>query len=222
VKRVLAISTHPDDETLGAGGTLLKHRSLGDEVHWFLSTEAFAPAYSAEQIERQKAYVDRIAEMYGVTSLHWAHLPTTRLADLPMEEIIAPLRKAIDEIKPQWIYTTGSHDVHTDHGVTFAALMTAVKSFNRTAGLERIVTYEVISSTDVYPASRASHFVPNVYSNVTEFIDDKLDIMSVLTDELHPAPLPRSLESIRALARYRGSTIGVPYAEAFMLQFEAY
>ena len=30
-------------------------------------------------------------------------------------------------------------------------------------------------------------------------------------------PLPRALESIKALARYRGSTIGCAYAEAFML-----
>jgi hypothetical protein len=35
--------------------------------------------------------------------------------------------------------------------------------------------------------------------------------------EIHPEPLPRSPSAIRALARYRGATVGLEYAEAFVL-----
>jgi LmbE family N-acetylglucosaminyl deacetylase len=60
-------------------------------------------------------------------------------------------------------------------------------------------------------------FTPNVYIDVSDQIDRKIEIMSLYETELQPYPLPRSPETIRALARYRGATIGVEYAEAFML-----
>jgi LmbE family N-acetylglucosaminyl deacetylase len=34
MRKVLVISVHPDDETIGAGGTLLKHKNLGDKIFW--------------------------------------------------------------------------------------------------------------------------------------------------------------------------------------------
>jgi len=36
--RVLIVAVHPDDETLGCGGTLLKHKANGDEIHWLICT----------------------------------------------------------------------------------------------------------------------------------------------------------------------------------------
>ena len=41
--------------------------------------------------------------------------------------------------------------------------------------------------------------------------------MAMYESELQPFPMPRALESVRALARCRGATVGVAYAEAFML-----
>lgn len=37
--KVLIVAVHPDDETLGCGGTLLKHKANGDEIHWLICTE---------------------------------------------------------------------------------------------------------------------------------------------------------------------------------------
>ena len=37
--KVLIVATHPDDETFGCGGTLLKHKDSGDEIHWLICTE---------------------------------------------------------------------------------------------------------------------------------------------------------------------------------------
>ena len=41
MKKVIVISAHPDDETLGAGGTILKHFDAGDEVFWIIATDVF-------------------------------------------------------------------------------------------------------------------------------------------------------------------------------------
>ena len=37
--KILAIAPHPDDETLGCGGTLLKHKNNGDEINWLIITD---------------------------------------------------------------------------------------------------------------------------------------------------------------------------------------
>jgi LmbE family N-acetylglucosaminyl deacetylase len=83
--------------------------------------------------------------------------------------------------------------------------------------VKRVLSYEVFSSTDAAPANPARAFLPNVFIDVTEFLEKKLEIMGLYESELHAPPLPRALDSLRALARVRGATIGVEYAEAFML-----
>ena len=40
-QKVIVISAHPDDETLGVGGTLLKHKAQGDEIYWLIATDIF-------------------------------------------------------------------------------------------------------------------------------------------------------------------------------------
>ena len=37
-QRILVIAVHPDDETLGCGGTLLKHAANSDKIHWLIKT----------------------------------------------------------------------------------------------------------------------------------------------------------------------------------------
>ena len=39
--KILIISPHPDDETLGCGGTILNHKDKGDEINWLIVTKMF-------------------------------------------------------------------------------------------------------------------------------------------------------------------------------------
>jgi LmbE family N-acetylglucosaminyl deacetylase len=51
MSKVIIISAHPDDETLGAGGTLLKHKFEGDEINWLIVTEVFEDqGFSKERV----------------------------------------------------------------------------------------------------------------------------------------------------------------------------
>ena len=219
---VMIISAHPDDETLGAGGTILKHIANGDKVSWFLATAAYKPRWDDAHLKQQEEYVEKMCAMYGLEDISWPRFPTTCLDQIPLNDIIPKLNEAMEKFQPEWIYIVGDYDVHTDHAVVNSALLTTIKSFNLPPGLKRIMSYEIISSTDVYPAARSSVFVPNVYSDISGFIDRKLEIMAAVQPEMHEYPLPRSADSIRALARYRGSVIGVEYAEAFKLIFEVF
>jgi hypothetical protein len=96
--------------------------------------------------------------------------------------------------------------------------MSVLKPFHlNKLGVRRVLSYETLSSTDAMPPLMARSFVPNVFCDITPYIERKLEIMSLYPTEVQPYPLPRALESIRALARLRGSTVGVEYAESFML-----
>ncbi len=213
--RILAIAPHPDDETLGCGGTLLKHKAAGDQISWCIVTEAREPQVTQDFLRRREVEIETVASAYGFESVIKLGLPTTLLDSLPLNQVINGLRGAIEETKPDCIYLNHGADVHSDHRVIFSAAVSAVKPFNTsTHGVKRILSYEVLSSTDAAPASV---FAPAVFSDITPYIDRKIEIMTEYTTEVQPYPLPRCAETIRALARFRGASIGVEYAEAFVL-----
>ena len=79
------------------------------------------------------------------------------------------------------------------------------------------MAYETLSETEFAPSLIENIFQPNVFVDITEFFDKKCKIMKIYKDQIMDPPYPRSIESIEALAKYRGSRIGKRYAEAFML-----
>lgn len=214
--RVLVIAPHPDDETLGCGGTLLKHLAAGDSVSWVIVTKAYEPRWPSEVIERREQEIEQVSDAYGFAQRFRLTFPAARLDTVPLEELLHSINKIVAEVKPDWIYTVHAGDIHSDHRVVFEATMSAVKSF-ASSGVQRLLSYETISSTDARPPGASTVFAPNVYCDITPFIERKLEIMSLYRGEVHPYPMPRALESIRALARFRGATVAAEYAEGFML-----
>ena len=216
--RILVIAPHPDDETLGCGGSLLKHKSNGDSLSWVVATRGHEPQWSAELLDQKEREISAVAAAYGFDKTFRLNLPTIKLDQVPFDEIIVSLRDALTESQPDCVYLNHAGDVHSDHRVLFEATMSVLKPFySGKYGLKRVLSYEVLSSTDAAPVNPARAFLPNVFTDVTEFLEKKLDIMGLYESELQPSPLPRALDSLRALARVRGATIGVEYAEAFML-----
>lgn len=216
--RVLVIAPHPDDETLGCGGTLLKHLAAGDSVSWVIVTKTYEPRWPGEEIARREQQIEQVSAAYGFAQKFRLSFPAAGLDTIPLEELLKSIHEIVDEVKPDWIYTVHSGDIHSDHRMVFQATMSAVKSFSSANnGVRRLLSYETISSTDAMPPGATTAFVPNVYCDISPFIQRKLEIMSLYEAEVHPYPLPRALESIKALARFRGATVASEYAEAFVL-----
>jgi N-acetylglucosamine malate deacetylase 1 len=216
--QVLILSVHPDDETLGCGGTILRHRERGDELHWLVATQATEPQWTAAVIERKAAEVAAVARAYGVRQVYKLGLPTARLDTLPQGEMIGAIRGVVDEARPEVVYLVHHGDVHTDHHAFFTATLSVLKSFSmRKSGVRRILSYETLSSTEAAAPLPYRAFMPNVYHEITPYLDRKVEIMNLYASEAHPDPMPRGPSAIRALARLRGAAIGVEYAEAFML-----
>jgi LmbE family N-acetylglucosaminyl deacetylase len=137
---------------------------------------------------------------------------------LSQAEIIASVRRVVAEAQPHSVYLNHAGDVHSDHRIVFDCVISAIKPFYSSRhGIKRILSYETLSSTEAAPPDHARAFMPTVFCDVTSFIERKLEIMSLYRTETQPYPMPRANETIRALARFRGATVGVEYAEAFML-----
>lgn len=222
MNKVLCIAVHADDETLGCGGTILKHKAKGDEIHWLLltgPTENHPCNFTKEHIEARAERVNRVAKAYGYDSMEYLALPTQLLHTLDLRDIIQKISEVMKRIQPNIIYTMFANDVHSDHRVSFDAVYSCTKSF-RYPFIERIYMMETLSETEFALATPANTFLPNVYVDITDFMEKKLEIMQMYPTEVMQEPYPRSLSSIKALARTRGSRAGVMYAEAFQLLYE--
>jgi LmbE family N-acetylglucosaminyl deacetylase len=220
MKKILVIAVHPDDETLGCGGTILKHKDMGNEVHWLILTKANQKITSITDIEKkQREDVIKVADQYGFDS--WQHLDflTTELDRYALGELVSAISTVIHNIAPHYIYLNHFADVHSDHRIAFDAVYSCTKNF-RYPFIEKILLYETLSETEFAPPSASHAFIPNMFNDVTKYMDKKLQIMKLYTTEQMDEPFPRAMSSISSLARYRGSRIGVEFAEAFMLQFE--
>jgi LmbE family N-acetylglucosaminyl deacetylase len=216
--KVLIISVHPDDETLGCGGAMLKHRAAGDDVRWLILTSAREPLWSKEVIEVKAREVAAVAKAYDIPAPYRPGLPAGQLDRVPQEEIMFPVRDAIVDAKPDWIYLVHGGDVNSDHRAAFTGVMSVLKPFHLNKfGVKRVVCYETLSSTEAAPQLIQNAFLPQICCDITPYIERKIEIMNLYLSETHAEPLPRSSSAIRARARSRGAAFSLEYAEAFSL-----
>lgn len=217
MKNVIVISAHPDDEILGAGGALLKHLANGDQIYWLITTGIFEQqGFSQERIASRNEEIEKVAEMLGIVKTFKLDYPTMTLSSSSLIKMVPEVSEIFSEIKPEIIYCLNRSDAHSDHRVTFDAVMACTKSF-RYPFVKQVLMYECISETEFAPALPEKTFLPNYYIDISGFLERKLEIMEVYKSELAEHPFPRSLRNIEALATFRGASVGVEYAEAFQL-----
>ena len=205
-KKVLIISVHPDDETLGCGGTILRHLSKNDLVTIMLVTDGNSKQLNA---------LINICDQYKIKLIR-LKFPEILLSEIKLSKLIASFASNINTIKPQFIYLPNRSDVHSDHRKTFQAAQACIKSF-RYPFIKKVLMMEIISETDFAPPLPENIFLPNIFIDISDFFNEKIKMLSKFESELLKAPLTRSTDSMEALNRYRGSQINVKYAESFML-----
>ena len=215
MKNVLVLAPHPDDETLGCGGTLLKHKALGDRIHWLIVTGIEEKA-SAKKISTRSQEISTVSTMYGFDLVVSLNLPTTKLDILPMQQLIKMIGEAILKIEPEILYVPFSGDIHTDHKIVFQAVAACSKWF-RFSSIKRVLAYETLSETDFAISPDINTFTPNVFVDISKFLSQKLQIMQTYKSEMGSFPFPRSEKAIVALTQVRGVAAGCESAEAFML-----
>lgn len=214
---VLCIAPHPDDETLGCGGTLLKHKNAGDKVHWFIATAvSVAAGFSAERVQKRADEIARVAKEYGFDGVHQAGFPTAQLDRVPKSDLVGALADVVKKIQPNVLYVPYRNDVHSDHAAVFDAAMACTKSF-RYPSVKSVYTYETLSETEFGLRPDDPGFRPNLFVDISPWLDKKIDLMKMFEGEMGEFPFPRSETSLRALAALRGGTAGCGAAEGFMI-----
>jgi LmbE family N-acetylglucosaminyl deacetylase len=217
MKNVIVISAHPDDETLGVGGTILRHVANGDNVYWLIVTNIFEhQGFSKEKVESRQVEIRQVEKLFGINKTFILNYPTMTLSSSSLISMVPEISSIFLEVKPEIIYTLNRSDAHSDHRVVFDAVMACSKSF-RYPFIKQILMYECISETEFAPALSEKAFLPNYFVDITNFLDTKNEIMKVFDSEIGEHPFPRSFENIKALAHFRGASVGVKYAEAFQL-----
>jgi N-acetylglucosamine malate deacetylase 1 len=213
---ILIIAPHPDDETLGCGGTILRYLKEGNKVYWLICTQFYRNGKTDENIKLRAKEIKKVSGMFKFTQSFELNFDAATLTYHDVGNIVNKISSIIKQIKCDTIFLPNRSDVHTDHQIIFKAAFSCTKNFNYPF-LKKVLMYEVISETEFAPALAENYFLPNTYINISEFFEKKLEIMQAYKSEVMEAGFPRSLSAIGALAAYRGSAIGAKYAEAFML-----
>lgn len=217
MKNVIVISAHPDDEILGCGGTLIKHRENGDKIDWLIVTNINeSQGFSKSRVvNRQKEIID-VSKKLNINKTYKLEYPTMTLSDESLLTIIPKVSKVFNESKPEVIYILNRSDAHSDHLITFKAVMACTKSF-RYPFVKKVLMYECISETEFGATLPENHFLPTYFVDISPYFEEKLEIMSIYESEIGEHPFPRSNRNIEALATFRGATVGVEYAEAYQV-----
>lgn len=212
----MVVAPHPDDEVLGCGGTLLRRKAAGAETGWLIVTGiSEAAGWSAERVRSREAEIRKVEEMLGFSRVYQLRLPTTRLDSLPMAEIVARFGEVFTDFQPTELFVPHPGDVHSDHRVCFDATASCAKWFRYTS-VRRVLAYETLSETE-FGLDSGRGFVPNIFVDISEYLERKVAAMEVYETELGSFPFPRSVAGIRALAMTRGAAAGCEAAEAFHL-----
>lgn len=217
IQKVLVVALHPDDETLGCGGSLLKHKANGDQVHWMICTEVKEEdGFSSDCVKSRNVEIEKVSNMYEFDGVHRLGFSTMKVDQYTVSELVSKVSEVINKVQPMVLYLPFKSDVHSDHRVMFEAVYSCTKSF-RYPSIKKIYMMETLSETDFALSTKEDSFVPNVFVDVSEYFAKKLEIMRVFESEIAEHPFPRSLRNLEALATIRGATAGCEYAESFML-----
>lgn len=219
MNKVLVVAPHPDDEIIGCGATIAKHIKAGDEVTVVVATNAAVGApesYSQDLILEVRNEASAAHRFLGVKKTIFLDFPAPALNAFPEYKISLEISKIIQEVKPTHLYLPHPGDMHQDHKAIYRASLVAARPQGDNKVLN-IYCYETLSETEWTPMHEKP-FVPNHFVDVTDVFEKKTEAMKFFQSQLKPFPHSRSLDAFEALAKYRGATVGVERAEAFIVE----
>ena len=215
-KTVLVISAHTDDEALGCAGVIVKHVANDDKVHLLFMTDGVGSRKIRENEVRDRlTSAQKAADIMQVSSFTNLSFPDNQMDSIPLLDIVEEIENKIDEIHPEVIYTHHLGDLNLDHQVTHKAVMTSCRPQPNFC-VKEIYAFEILSSTE-WQTPCLMPFTPNVYVDITEYIDIKKQILEAYNKEIRQPPHSRSIDNALRLNALRGNSVGCNYAEAFVL-----
>jgi LmbE family N-acetylglucosaminyl deacetylase len=220
--KVLVVSPHPDDEVLGAGGSIARLASEGNEVTVAIATKGWEPLFSDSQVEQVRAEARVANEILGVKTLRFMDMPVTKLNELPKHELNGKFEQLMSEEEPEMVFLPFGGDLQEDHGQVFRACMVALRPAASGKYVRRILCYETVSETHWCSGNIEARFEPHLWMDISEHLPAKLEAMRSYKSQLQQEPDARSLEAVTSLAKWRGSMVGMSAAECFVVVRECW
>ncbi|MET3682977.1 LmbE family N-acetylglucosaminyl deacetylase [Alkalibacillus flavidus] len=224
MSNILVIAAHPDDEILGCGGTVVDHIRRGDNVYSVILAEGITSRdhqrnrdVRHDQLSQLANDAQKANDVLGVHQLIMDQFPDNRMDQLDRLDIIKVIERLIEDIKPDTVYTHHMGDVNIDHRRIHEAVLTACRPIPGKHVVKQLLFFETVSSTEWMTPQSAPTFNPNWFVDITNSIHTKLKALEYYSSEMREWPHPRSIKGVRTLSEWRGSTVGVHNAEAFML-----
>lgn len=214
--RILVIAPHADDEILGVGGTMARHIAEGNEVYVCVVTRGVEPLFSEEIVQETRKQTKDAHNYLRIKKTFFLEFPAVMLEQVPRYQLNGAIAKVIEEVEPDEVYIPHMGDMQKDHQLVNEAVMVAVRPKNKHR-ISAVYAYETLSETEWNIPNTVNAFIPTCYVDITDYIEKKKEALACFKTQIAPFPNPRSLEAVEALAKYRGSTVGVNAAEAFVL-----
>ena len=220
---ILILAAHPDDEVLGCGASIAKWTNNGMTVNIVILSEGATSRHKTRDRKKWTYHLNSLrkaalgsAKILKASSIKLLNFPDNRMDTISRLDIVKEIEAVIDEYKPSTIITHHSGDVNIDHRVILDSVIVAARP-QPNSNIKRILTFETPSSTEWQVNGSLKSFIPNWFEDVSNTMDAKLRALQEYEIEMREWPHPRSLKAVKNLAKWRGSSIGVNYAEAFML-----
>lgn len=222
MKKILVIAAHPDDEFLGCGGSLLSYKKKGYKIKSVFLADGESSRLGINKkinklIKKREDQAKNIAKKCNFLQPIFNRLPDNKLDTVPFLKIVKSIESEIVKYKPEIVFTHFESDLNIDHQLVHQAVVTATRPLSKTF-VTKIYCFETPSSTEFnFTRKQKKLFNPNLFIDVSRFINQKIKLLKIYKNEIRPWPHARSLRSIKNLASYRGSQIGVKFAEAFIV-----
>lgn len=192
---ILAIGAHPDDIEYGCGGTLLKYRKKGNSIYLLVLTLGMDDETAIRKREQEEA-----AKLLGAKELFWGGFRDT---ELPVtKKLVSDIEETIRKVKPEEVYINYFDDTHQDHRALAQAAIAATRY------VRKVLFYEDYTSCN---------FEPDVFVDISDVLEEKEKLLSAHRSQIsrsYPTGLDM-IESVRAIANFRGFQGKVKYAEGF-------
>ena len=219
--KVLVIAAHPDDEVLGAGGTIAKYIAEGAEVKVLIVTDGSTSQYRddprlQEILEEKRQETRDAMAILGVSEVLYGGMPDMKLDTTAHIEVNQAIERVIDAYQPNIVFTHYHGDVNLDHQCVSRSTLVACRPVSDQC-VRELYAYYVPSSTDWNVQNSVNAFMPNVYVDISgEYAEKKYRSMSCYAEELRDYPHPRSIEALRVMDQANGVHVGMKAAECFV------
>ena len=207
MRSVLVVAAHPDDESLGCGGAIARLAAQGSIVRVAFMSDGISSRPSStgsqeRELASRQAAARAACKELGAAAPTFGTFPDNRMDSVDLIEITRTVEALIQAFDPDTVFTHHAGDLNIDH---------------RGFPVRTILCFEVPSSTEWQAPGSGPSFAPNWYMDISSTLSAKLAALGHYAREMRAFPHPRSLQAVEHLARWRGATVGVEAAEAFVV-----